>query len=186
MQLLSLPNIVSMIRILLTPLFVYLFWQEGYLFMASIAVFTVAALTDWFDGYLARMLGKSSEWGAFLDPLADKTLVWSAFICCAIKGLFPWMVVGIIIARDVLVTTLRILAHTKKSPVKTLVVAKCKTVSQFVLIYGIFIFMLMSKKTTEALSFFIVLQCVAWIVASLTMYTGVVYLVRFYRQKRVK
>ena len=74
MQWASLPNIVSMIRILLTPLFVYLFWQQGHLFLLSILVFTIAALTDWFDGYLARMLGHTSAWGAFLDPLADKKI----------------------------------------------------------------------------------------------------------------
>ena len=124
----ALPNAISMLRILLTPLFAYLFFHDGVLFIASIIVFTVAALTDWFDGYFARTLGKATEWGAFLDPLADKVLVWTAFVCCAYRGLLPWAVIGIIIARDTLVTVLRTIAHNRKKDIKTLFVAKCKTV----------------------------------------------------------
>ena len=77
----TIPNQLTLIRIFLTPVFVFLFIDPDpqYRLIASI-VFLIASLTDWYDGYIARKLHQVSRWGQFMDPLADKILVSSAMI----------------------------------------------------------------------------------------------------------
>ena len=75
------PNTLSLIRILLAPVFLYLFLSDSPgLVAASFAVYTIAALTDWYDGWYARRYGFKTRWGQFIDPLADKILTSAAFI----------------------------------------------------------------------------------------------------------
>ena len=90
----SLPNQLTILRILLTPVFVFLlFFDSMATRIGSMVIFTIAALTDWYDGYAARKTGGITMWGQFLDPLADKILVSSGFICFSILGYIPvWMV----------------------------------------------------------------------------------------------
>ncbi len=72
---------------LLTPLFILLFISERvFLKQFSVMVFVVAALTDWYDGWIARKLGKVSRWGVFLDPLADKVLTSDCIYCFCLDG----------------------------------------------------------------------------------------------------
>ena len=77
----QLPNILTILRILMTPLFIYfLFWGNGHGYTIALAIFLLAGLTDIVDGWLARALGVESKLGKILDPLADKILVLSALI----------------------------------------------------------------------------------------------------------
>ena len=137
----SLPNQLSLLRILLTPVFIYLLFADTTLSrLASLIVFTLAALTDWYDGYWARKLGDVSMWGKFLDPLADKVLVSSGIICFSILGyIAPWMVI-IIVIRDFLITGLRSYAVFKGKSIVTTMLAKVKTFSQIGVLYFIFIY----------------------------------------------
>lgn len=99
-QIWTFPNIISMCRILMIPLFAWFFLQSR---MASAAViFALAALTDWLDGYLARKTGQITELGVFLDQFADKLLVISSLILlAALPELnISFWIVGIIILRD--------------------------------------------------------------------------------------
>jgi CDP-diacylglycerol--glycerol-3-phosphate 3-phosphatidyltransferase len=101
----------------------------------SIFVFMVAAVTDWYDGWLARKFNYITAWGQFLDPLADKILTSAAFIGFVILGILPaWMVIVIVI-RDFLITGLRAYAEFRKHYFTTSKSAKWKTFLQMTFIY---------------------------------------------------
>jgi CDP-diacylglycerol--glycerol-3-phosphate 3-phosphatidyltransferase len=91
----TLPNQLTTLRILLTPVFVWLILSDApHLRIWGIVVFVVASLTDLYDGYHARKYGQTTRWGAFMDPLADKILITSAFIYFVHLGLLSlWMVI---------------------------------------------------------------------------------------------
>ncbi len=106
----TVPNILTLIRIGLIPVFVIVY----YLPFASAgavtaAIFTLAAITDWLDGYLARRLGQSSKLGAFLDPVADKLMVVVALILLVQRHPHAWLALpaAIIIGREITISALR-------------------------------------------------------------------------------
>jgi len=103
----------------------------------SIAVFAVAVVTDFFDGYIARHYEAHSTYGVFLDPLADKFLTFAGFVCLPfIDGnQFPWWAIGVILARDVVVTGMRLWASKKEIVMQTRASAKLKTFSQMAFLY---------------------------------------------------
>ena len=93
---LTVPNQLTILRILLIPFFLYFFTQQDVLakLMGTILYF-IAAATDWYDGFIARRLNVVTRWGQFMDPLADKLLISSALIAFAwIKFLQWWMVIA--------------------------------------------------------------------------------------------
>ena len=128
---LTIPNQLTILRILLTPLFIYFFLQDSTqsIFIGTITFF-IAAATDWYDGYVARKFNIVTRWGQFMDPLADKILISAAlFIFAYLKYLYWWMVITIIV-RDFMITFLRLYAlHLGKSIV-TSYFAKWKTFIQ--------------------------------------------------------
>jgi CDP-diacylglycerol--glycerol-3-phosphate 3-phosphatidyltransferase len=148
---LTLPNQLTLLRILLTPVFVALLLSESPLFrQLSLPVFVIAALTDWYDGWIARKLDNSSRWGKFLDPLADKILSSAALLSYVWLGLIDGWMVWIVIIRDFLMTGLRILAEYKDRPILTSKSAQAKTFGQFVIIY--YILILYVARTIPALN----------------------------------
>ena len=110
---LNLPNIVTLLRILLIPLIVGIFYVPNAWLgdaaknLAATAVFIVAAVTDWLDGYLARRLNQMSAFGAFLDPVADKLVVVGALIVLLQLGRVDMVVGLIIIGREIAISALR-------------------------------------------------------------------------------
>ena len=94
----TIPNVLTMIRLILVPVFVVLF-LKGHK-MASLAVFAAASLTDMLDGYLARKLNQITDFGKLFDPLADKLMVLSAMVCQGIAGVFPWSAIIIVAAKE--------------------------------------------------------------------------------------
>ena len=104
----SIPNSLTIFRILLTPVFVILLFSDSSFWkQISLVVYIVAALTDWYDGWVARKYGYVTRWGKFLDPLADKILSSAAlFSFVALSLVDAWMV-WIIVLRDFLITGLR-------------------------------------------------------------------------------
>jgi len=129
---------------LLTPVVAWMLFRETYSWkVAAFAVYFVASLTDWYDGYIARKRGIVTTWGKFLDPLADKMLVLTTMICFSRLGYFPlWMVI-IVLVRDISITILRTYALVKGRPVVTSFLAKAKTFTQMSVIYLIFFLHLM-------------------------------------------
>ena len=137
----NLPTQLTLLRILLTPVFVLFLFLGGSLArIISFVVFTIASLTDWYDGYTARRYGDVSMWGRFLDPLADKILVSSGLICFSVIGYIPAWMILIIVIRDFFITGLRSYAIIKGIPIVTSLLAKTKTFCQFGAIYFIFIY----------------------------------------------
>ncbi len=136
----SIPNSLTIIRILLTPLFVLLLFSESQLFKElSLLVYVLAALTDWYDGWVARKYGYTSRWGKFLDPLADKILSSAALFSFAYLRLIELWMVWIIVVRDFLITTLRSVAEWQDRPIVTSKTAQAKTFGEFIVIYYILI-----------------------------------------------
>ncbi|MHB1051030.1 MAG: CDP-diacylglycerol--glycerol-3-phosphate 3-phosphatidyltransferase [Bacteroidota bacterium] len=130
------PNQLTLLRILLTPVFVYfLFSNDPLDKQIALGIFIVAAITDWYDGYVARRWGYITRWGKFLDPLADKVLTSAAFLSFVWIGYAEMWMVGIIIIRDFLITILRTYAEYKEKPMDTSYFAKTKTFAQLVVIY---------------------------------------------------
>ena len=131
-----LPNQLTILRIILTPVFLYLFLTDDPLLkQISLAVFILAALTDWYDGWLARKFNYFTNWGKFWDPLADKILTSAAFLGLVFLGLIPLWMVLIIIIRDFIVTTLRAYADYKNNTFPTSYYAKWKTFLQMTFLY---------------------------------------------------
>ena len=100
-QILSLPNQLTMFRLLLLP-FILIAMIYGW-HKTALALFLVAAATDVIDGTIARRFGQKTELGAYLDPLADKLLLSSAFIAQAVIGAIPWWLTILVISRDVVI-----------------------------------------------------------------------------------
>ncbi len=147
------PNTLSILRILLSPVFVWLFLSGSVtLVQLSLFVFTVAALTDWYDGWYARKYGFKTRWGQFLDPLADKILTSSALIGFYILnnkepkffGTNEFIPVGILIAliiiRDITLTIVRSYKELKGRDFKTSLISKAKTFTQMTYIFVVLVF----------------------------------------------
>ena len=132
----TLPNQLTILRIILTPVFLYLFLSnDPVLIQISLFVFFIAALTDWYDGWLARKFNYITDWGKFWDPLADKILTSTAFLGFVLVGLLPLWMVLLTIIRDLVVTLLRIYAESRGYNFVTSYYAKWKTVLQMVFLY---------------------------------------------------
>jgi cardiolipin synthase (CMP-forming) len=175
------PNLLSISRIVLIPLFVYLlFIPTAEAKIWSLVVFAIASLTDLLDGWSARKFNQESELGQFLDPLADKFLVISALI--AIVALDPyfeifdiWMIF-IILGRDVLITVMRYLAIKKGTTLKTSRFGKVKTAFQMISIVLI-IMIYIVKKIGYDVTHVSVPWWIMFTVTMMTAFSGLRYLV---------
>jgi CDP-diacylglycerol--glycerol-3-phosphate 3-phosphatidyltransferase len=145
-----LPNQLTVLRIILTPVFLFLFLTgQPALIQISYVVFLIAAITDWYDGWLARKFNYITDWGKFMDPLADKILTSSAFIGFVIVGILPLWMVLIIIIRDLLITFLRIYAEYRKVLFTTTRTAQLKTFFQLLFLY--YLLLIYTLNTIEKL-----------------------------------
>ncbi|MEX2601951.1 MAG: CDP-diacylglycerol--glycerol-3-phosphate 3-phosphatidyltransferase [Balneolaceae bacterium] len=134
----NLPNILSALRIVLAPIFLVMYLQDELVWRSlSIAIFAIAAVTDYFDGYIARTYNVESDSGIFLDPLADKILTFAGFICLPFldPGQFPWWAVIVIMVRDIGITVLRVYSDRKGIVMETRYTAKLKTLIQMIFLY---------------------------------------------------
>lgn len=140
-------NAITIVRILLVPVFVAAIlapWPEWFGFDVSFsnnwkaiiaaAIFVLISATDWLDGYLARSRNEVTDFGKFMDPLADKILVAAALICLVELGDLPTWVVLIILAREFIVSGVRMMAASKGVVIAASMVGKFKTVFQMIAI----------------------------------------------------
>ena len=128
---LTVPTYLTIARIILVIPFVLALSIGGKGWMTfALILFIVASITDFFDGYLARKLGKTSEIGAFLDPLADKMLVDAALIGFVARDMIPFWMAAIFICRDFAVDGIRMVAAKKGVTVAAALSGKCKTFVQ--------------------------------------------------------
>ncbi len=132
---LNIPNVLTWARIVLIPIFVLAFYIPASWSSALTAlIFGFAALTDWLDGYLARRWGQTSDFGAFLDPVADKLMVAVALVLLVQSQPTPWLAIpaAVIIGREIAVSALRewMAEIGERAHVSVSLMAKFKTTSQ--------------------------------------------------------
>jgi CDP-diacylglycerol--glycerol-3-phosphate 3-phosphatidyltransferase len=134
---LNIPNYLTLLRIVLIPVFVLVFylpvpWSHA----ASAGIFALAAVTDWLDGYLARRLGQMSAFGAFLDPVADKLMVVVALVLLVQANPSPWFAIpaAVIVGREIAISGLRewMAEIGKRRRVAVSISGKFKTIAQMV------------------------------------------------------
>jgi CDP-diacylglycerol--glycerol-3-phosphate 3-phosphatidyltransferase len=137
----NLANVLTLLRLVLVPIFLLaLFVGDGHQIagrLVAFVIFAIACITDRFDGLLARNYGMATEFGAFVDPIADKALIGSALIGLSMLGDLPWWVTAVIMTREVVVTLLR-LAVIRRGVIPASWGGKLKTVVQAVAI-GLFL-----------------------------------------------
>ncbi|MDM8545848.1 CDP-diacylglycerol--glycerol-3-phosphate 3-phosphatidyltransferase [Candidatus Venteria ishoeyi] len=131
----NLPNILTLIRIALVPVFILVFYLPfSWSSIAAMYVFLLASLTDWLDGYLARKYQQTTAFGAFLDPVADKLIVAVALVVLVSAYPTLWMSIpaAIIIGREIIISALRewMAAEGKRSEVAVSDIGKWKTTVQ--------------------------------------------------------
>ncbi len=168
----NLPNKLTMLRIILIPFFIVVLLTNcagEYSKWIAIGIFIVASLTDLFDGKIARKYNLVTNFGKFMDPLADKMLVNSALICLTSMGLLPaWMVI-VIVARDFVVSGFRLVAAEQGKVIAANYWGKFKTASQMVMIC-----LVIANIDHPVLK--IVTEVFKWIVVALTVISMVVYI----------
>jgi CDP-diacylglycerol--glycerol-3-phosphate 3-phosphatidyltransferase len=175
----NVANVLTGLRIVLVPVFlVALFVGDGhetYWRVVAFIVFTVAVITDRFDGAIARSYGMVTEFGKLADPIADKALIGAALIGLSLLGDLPWWVTVVILVREVAVTILRLVVI-RGGVIAASRGGKLKTLVQSVAI-GLFVLPLHGAWLTGAWAFM-------WAAIVLTVVTGVDYLVSAIRSAR--
>ncbi len=165
----NIPNLITVIRILLVPVFIIFITKNR--LSSALIVFTIAGISDGLDGFFARCFNQQTYLGAYLDPIADKILLTSAFVSLAVLKILPgWMAV-IVLSRDILIllgiailTVLEI-----KTPIKPTLVSKCTTVAQLATIF----FILLDPDFTKA---YLIRNFLYWLTAILTVTSGLHYI----------
>ena len=187
----ALPNALTILRIALVPVFAIAFVMPGDLArVVAFAVFAIAGLSDWLDGFAARKLNAGSDFGRMLDPIADKVLVAVALMMLVAEGdIRQFVLTGglrsllrlvpalIILAREILVSGLREFLSGLHVSVPVTAVAKFKTAVQMVAI-GAMILTPLAEKFLPAelsLTYAFIAYLLLWVAAALTVYTGVIY-----------
>ena len=186
----ALPNLLTILRILLVPVFVVAYVIPGEVArLVAFLVFALAGVSDWLEGFAARKLKAGSDFGRMLDPIADKVLVGVALMMLVAEGTFTQIKPNgmlsllrlvpalIILAREILVSGLReFLAGTRVS-VPVTAVAKFKTAVQMIAIGAMILTpladVLVPGIPSRAYAF--VAYLLLWLAAALTVYTGVIY-----------
>ncbi len=172
----TLPNILTLLRIVLIPVLVVAFYLPGqWSYQLSAAIFGLAALTDWLDGYLARRLKQSSVFGAFLDPVADKLMVAVALVLLVQDNPSVTFTIpaAIIIGREIAISALRewMSEIGERTKVAVSIIGKIKTVIQMVSIV-----LLLYKAPLGPLPTHAVGVVLLYVAAILTLWSMIVYL----------
>ena len=177
----NLPNSLTVTRIFLVPLLVVVLLTtfEGRMIfgvpreLVGAAIFGLASLTDWLDGYFARRRQQVTSFGQFIDPLADKLLTVAALVSLVQMGLAPAWMVAILLGRDFAVTALRSFAYTRGVAMPASPLAKIKMVAQIVAILALIL-------GTEHLQRFAVIgQIALWVAVVTSLVSAADYFRRF-------
>lgn len=184
-KIMNLPNQLTVLRLFLTAGFVVCMESTfPWHFTAALVLLTAAALTDYFDGAIARSRNLITDFGKLMDPLADKVLTASAFICLSSLGVIPAWAVIVVIAREFLITGLRLLAASKNIVLPAERLGKHKTAWQIITMFyftgqlGADEFLSRPLRSSSP-NLPAILDTVGWIILIvmlvLTVYSGVAY-----------
>ena len=168
----NLPNKLTILRVIMIPVFV-LFMLTGLDGTASkwiaLALFIIASLTDLLDGHLARKHNLVTNFGKFMDPLADKLLVCAAMICLVENGQLPSWIVIVIISREFIISGFRLIASDNGVVIAASYWGKFKTVFQMIMI---------CMMIADIAVFSILTKIIMWIALILTVVSLVDYLIK--------
>lgn len=171
------PNKLTLMRMILVPFFMFFMMFDNTLFYAiGITIFIIASITDWIDGYLARKNNQITSFGKFMDPLADKMLTTAAFLILMYWDLIsPWVLM-IVLAREFMVSGIRLVAVTEGEVIAASMWGKAKTVSQMIAI--IISLLIIALPIPEYLDGYcvIIINILVWISTVLTIISGADYL----------
>lgn len=179
----NLPNLLTVSRIFLTLIFAAFAQMVGMMgALWAIVIFTLASLTDLFDGYLARKYNLITAFGKIMDPIADKCLTLTAMFIFAYEGTISLAMVMLIAAREILVTASRILAITRGQVLAAEQAGKIKTVFQITTISVVLLyrFLVVCPLTVSAMpvwniSFVVLINVLMTATTALTLWSGVSY-----------
>ncbi len=168
----TIPNLITIFRILLTPVFVFAYL--GYNFYLALFLFMVAGFTDALDGFLARILNQRSELGAMLDPLADKILIATSFLCLSTQGIISGWLAILVISRDIVIVVglflLKFLGINVNKKIKPLLVSKLTTTLQLLFIFLILFSFVFDFKFSD------IQPEMEWVIVVFTLFSGIFYL----------
>lgn len=174
------PNKLTLLRIILVPFFVAALLLSSLFanYLWATLLFAAASITDCIDGNLARKYNLVTDFGKFLDPLADKILVVSALVCFVQIGLANAVVVVIILAREFLVTSLRLVAAGKGTVIAASKWGKLKTVSQMAAIVIILVMQAFMQLfgVLNPVAAWVIGDALLWIAALFTILSGIDYI----------
>ncbi len=165
----NIPNILTLIRILLTPPFVILLLRGR--FSYALLLFTIAGISDGLDGFLARYFNQRTMLGAYLDPVADKALLISAFACLAIQGAIPDWVAVLVISRDIIIVIgIAILTlNNIEYKINPILSSKCTTMLQIITVF-------ITLIGERMVGFRTIHPVLLWATSGLTVLSGIQYL----------
>ncbi len=162
------PNKLTLLRVLMVPVFmVFMLYDFSYSRIIATALFVLAFFTDWLDGYLARKNNQVTNFGKIMDPLADKLLTTAALVCLNATGDVSVWVTVIILAREFIVSGVRIAAAAEGNVIAASIWGKAKTMWQFI---ALTLALLIGKN--------LIIDICIWGAAVLTIISGVDYLVK--------
>ena len=186
----NLPNALTVLRLVLVPAFVVLGLQQSWSALwAAFVVFAVAAITDRFDGELARSWGQITDFGRIADPIADKALTLCGFALLSYQGYLPWWVTILIAVRELGITAMRAFFLRRGVVVSANQAGKMKTFMQMVALGTLLIPWAHFTAMNEANEGWVVLlirlgQIFAGVALALTLYSGFMYVVEGVRLMR--
>lgn len=141
----NIPNILTIIRLILVPVFAIAFYNEGDAKIISVIIFLVASATDVADGYIARKYNLSTKLGQLLDPLADKLMQLMVIMCLAFSGRLPVWFVIILAIKELLLIIGGTFLYIKKTYVKANILGKLYTIVLFAVLVSLMAFPAYSK-----------------------------------------
>lgn len=191
----NLPNKLTLLRFLLVPVFMFFVERYialipntgviGYNILIALIIFAVASFTDFLDGSIARKYNLVTDFGKFMDPLADKVLTTAAIVYLVRFGLCSPMVLIIILTREFAVSGIRMIAATSAGGGKVIAASmwgKAKTVMQMISIIVAFLFIALDEMQIAAVVpytplMIVVINVLMWIVAITTVVSGLQYII---------
>jgi cardiolipin synthase len=164
----NIPNILTILRILCIPLFIILLSDE--LYFPALVLFVGAAVTDALDGFLARTLRQKTTLGSYLDPIADKLMLSSAFVACAILKLIPVWLAVLVISRDIIISLgiLVLIVNSFSLEISPTVISKWTTLVQMFTIGLVILLHVIEKQ-------FVPMPLIFWVTGILTITSGIDY-----------
>lgn len=176
----DIPNLISVLRILLVAPTVYYLLNQDY--KSALVLFVIAGFSDGIDGFLARQFKWQSRLGAILDPIGDKLLLVSCYLALGWLGNLPVMLVVLVILRDVIIVSGAVLYHMliEVVPIQPLMISKINTVMQIALV--VLVIFAGAELTSSSLVSPSIIESLIWLVYGTTLASGVVYILAWGRR----